>query len=110
MSGDGLRLRCCRRGHGQRLRGDDCRLAGDYAKGVGLREEREAQRVSPGARRLKRVFFCADSCVQMRRELGSMREKSLMGKAKVGVGGGGDGRERFLPLDREPWRQKEQRG
>lgn len=41
LSGDGLRLRCCRSGHGQRLRGDDCRLAGDDAQGVGLREERE---------------------------------------------------------------------
>lgn len=37
LGSDRSRLRCCRSGHWQRLRGDDRRLAGDDAEGVGLK-------------------------------------------------------------------------
>lgn len=40
LGSDRSRLRCCRSGHWQRLRGDDCRLAGDDAEGVGLKSRK----------------------------------------------------------------------
>lgn len=98
MSGDGLRLRCCRSGHGQRLRGDDCRLAGDDAEGVGLRDEREKHNELAQTSK-DSVFVVVDSRVQVPRSLVRCEGGSQ-------TGGGDDGGE-ILPLDREPWRQKE---
>lgn len=43
LGSDWSRLRCCRSGHWQRLRGDDCRLAGDDAEGIGLSTKKGRQ-------------------------------------------------------------------